>query len=88
MFHRIFPKTALEALEALGAGGYVLVGLAPLVSGQGFLANFLPLGQLGDIRSGGTIALLNALVGIEVAAAFALLVTEFIAEIEQKEAQP
>jgi len=88
VFLRIFPKTALEALEALGAGGYVLVGLAPLLSGRGFLTNVLPLGQLGDIRAGGTIALINAFVGVEVAAAFALLVTEFIAEIEQKEARP
>ncbi len=85
VFHRLFPKALLEALEAVGAGGYVLIGLAPLLVGREFLTNVLPLGTIGDIRSGGTIAALNLLVGVEVAAAFALLVTEFILEVEEDE---
>ncbi len=42
------PTKALEAAEALGAGGYALVGLAALLPGGAFLENVLPLGHIGS----------------------------------------
>jgi multicomponent Na+:H+ antiporter subunit B len=68
----------LDPLEGLGAGGYVIVGLAALVSGLPFLANLFGPGIAGTLRSGGSAALLNWAAAIEVAAANVILATEFI----------
>jgi multicomponent Na+:H+ antiporter subunit B len=48
--------------------------------GGAALQNVLPLGQLGALFSGGTIMLLNVTVGIAVAAGFALVFLEFLAQ--------
>ena len=74
----IRPSGAAGVLESVGAGGYVAVGLAGLVSGARFLANFLPLGTTGSLLSSGTIVSLSALVGLEVAGAITLIVSEFV----------
>ena len=81
IFKRITPKSLLEIAEALGAGGYVLIGLAGLCVGGGFLENVLPLGSTGTLFSAGTIPLINAAVGLEVAAGFALLFVEFLKQL-------
>jgi len=69
---------ALEALEALGAGGYVAIGVAGIIAGLQFLSNFLPLGTAGALLSSGTITSLSTVVGLEVAGAIALIVAEFV----------
>jgi multicomponent Na+:H+ antiporter subunit B len=74
----IRPNGAAELLEAVGAGGYVLVGIGGLIAGAHFLSNFLPLGAQGGLLSGGTIATLSAVVGLEVAGAITLIVSEFV----------
>jgi multicomponent Na+:H+ antiporter subunit B len=74
----IRPNGAAELLEAVGAGGYVLVGIGGLIAGAHFLSNFLPLGMQGGLLSGGTIASLSAVVGLEVAGAITLIVSEFV----------
>jgi multicomponent Na+:H+ antiporter subunit B len=74
----IRPSGHAEALEALGAGGYVAIGLGGLIAGSRFLSHFLPLGSKGDLLSGGTIASLSVVVGLEVAGAIALIVSEFV----------
>ena len=74
----IRPSAAAALLEAAGAGGYVALGLGGLVAGLRFLANFLPLGSKGGLLSGGTIASLSAVVGLEVAGAITLIVSEFV----------
>lgn len=79
-FRRITPEHVVDAAEGIGAGTYVIFGFAGLVIGGSFLFNFLPLGRTGLIDSSGTIAVINAFVGLEVAAAFVLLVTEFAEE--------
>ena len=44
-----------------------------------YLYNFLPLGTIpGAVSSSGTIALISFLVGIEVAAAFVLIIGELL----------
>ncbi len=79
-FRAATPEKVLDVAESVGAAGYAVVGLAGLVLGGTYLYNFLPLGRTGYLDSSGTIAVINALVGLEVAAAFVLLVTEFAEE--------
>jgi multicomponent Na+:H+ antiporter subunit B len=74
----IRPTGAAEALEAIGAGGYVVVGIAGLIAGMRFLSNFLPLGTVGSLLSSGTITSLSTIVGLEVAGALTLIVSEFV----------
>lgn len=80
-FKRITSHTAVEVIEALGAGGYALVGLTPLFIGAPFLTNWLPLGETGDVFSSGTIAVISALVGVEVTAAFLMVTFTYLQEI-------
>lgn len=75
---RVEPITVNEVVEALGAAGYVAIGLAGLAAGGAFLVDILPLGTPGTIASGGTIALISASVGFEVVAGFVLIVSEFL----------
>jgi multicomponent Na+:H+ antiporter subunit B len=74
----IRPTGAAEALEAIGAGGYVAIGIAGLIAGMRFLSNFLPLGTVGSLLSSGTITSLSTIVGLEVAGALTLIVSEFV----------
>jgi multicomponent Na+:H+ antiporter subunit B len=75
---RVRPISLVEFAEALGAAAYVVVAIGGLVFASAAMANFLPLGSEGSPWSGGTIAVLNAAVGIEVAAAFTLILTELL----------
>ena len=68
----------LEATDGVGAFGYVFIGLLGLLAGVGFLSNVVGLGVTGNLISGGTIPLLNLVVGVEVAASFAILASEFL----------
>ncbi len=81
-FFLTHPKELIEVVDATAAGGYAVVGLIGLLSGAAFLANVLPLGTTGDLLSGGTIPLINDLVGVEVGLAFSLLFHQFIGEME------
>jgi multicomponent Na+:H+ antiporter subunit B len=80
-FVRITSHTAMEFIEALGAGGYALIGVTPLLVGAPFLTNWIPLGATGDIFSSGTIAIISATVGVEVTAAFLLVAYTYLQEI-------
>jgi multicomponent Na+:H+ antiporter subunit B len=76
---RRIPVALLDGAEALGAGAFVAVGLAAVAQGLPYLDNFLPLGQVpGAVSSSGTIALISFFVGIEVAAAFTLIIGELL----------
>lgn len=78
-FRRLNPIGVVEAVEAVGAGGFAMVGLAVFAAGAGFLANILPLGSSpGEVDSSGTIALISFFVGVEVVAAFVLIVNELL----------
>ena len=80
-FNAITSHPLMEALEALGAGLYAVTGLSALLIGAAFLTNWLPLGTTGDVFSSGTIAVISASVGLEVAAGFILLSYTFLQEI-------
>jgi multicomponent Na+:H+ antiporter subunit B len=75
---RVGSTALLEATEALGALGFLLLALAGLVLVGVTLQNFLPLGTMGMLLSAGTIPLGNVAVGLEVAAAVALVISEFL----------
>lgn len=80
-FRRTTSHIAVEVIEAMGAGSYALIGLAPLLLGVPLLTNVLPLGTTGDVFSAGTIALISACVGVEVTAAFLLVSYTYLEEI-------
>jgi len=78
-FKRLSPANLTDVVEAVGAGGFVAIGLSAVAMGLPYLKNFLPLGQVpGAVSSSGTIALISFFVGIEVAAAFILIVGELL----------
>jgi multicomponent Na+:H+ antiporter subunit B len=78
-FKRFSPVDVTDAVEAVGAGGFAAIGIAAVVMGLAFLTNFLPLGSTpGAVSSSGTIALISFFVGVEVAAAFVLIVSELL----------
>jgi multicomponent Na+:H+ antiporter subunit B len=77
-FRRVNPVILIDAAEGAGAFAFPLIGVTGLVAGPAFLANVLPLGTAGDLLSAGTIPILNLAVGLEVSAAFILIVSEFV----------
>jgi multicomponent Na+:H+ antiporter subunit B len=79
-FRRIASTRLVEPAEAAGAAGYVFIGLAAMGLGLAFLYNFIPQDGAGTVAAGGTVALIDASVGLEVAAGFVLLLTTFLAE--------
>lgn len=80
-FRRIVSHPFVEFLEGFGAAAYAIIGLAALAVGVPFLTNILPLGATGNVFSSGTIALISSCVGIEVTAAFTLVIFEYLREI-------
>lgn len=77
-FSRVASHTVVEVGEAVGAFGYVAIGLFGILAGGVFLQNALPLGVTGNINSAGTIAVISASVGLEVAGGFVLLMYAFL----------
>lgn len=71
----------LDPGEAVGVVGYVLVGLSALASGSLFLHNLLSKQPLGQLYSGGTIFVLNFLVGIAVTFGFLTIFSEYLKEM-------
>jgi len=84
---RIRPVGSYEVADALAASAYLVLGLAGLVAGTAFLADFLPYGTFNTLSSGGTVPLLNAAIGMEVACAVVVLLANFLdqaVEIEKE----
>jgi multicomponent Na+:H+ antiporter subunit B len=79
-WHGIGNQEALDPLESVGVGAYVVIGLAALVSGAPFLTNKLGPGVPGTLSSGGSAALINWATALEVAAALLVLFAEFLEE--------
>jgi multicomponent Na+:H+ antiporter subunit B len=77
-WRRFGRERFLDPFEGAGAGAYVALGLAALITGAPFLHNLLAGGVSGTPFSGGSMALLNLAVAVEVAAANLVLYTEFI----------
>lgn len=77
-FKIVSPKLMLDVADALGAGGYAVIGFSAMLAGAAFLFNVLPLGTTGHLFSAGTIPLINLAVGLEVAGGFILVFAEFL----------
>ena len=73
-------ESVLDPFEGVGAGGFVVVGLAALISGVPFLTNLLGPGVPGTLWSGGSAPFVNWAAGTEVAAANLVLFSEFLEE--------
>ncbi|HET9073542.1 MAG TPA: MnhB domain-containing protein [Solirubrobacteraceae bacterium] len=69
--------TWMDMLDAVGAGGFVMIGIAGLISVGPFLDNVLPYGHSG-LLTGGIIPLANLSVGIEVAGAVLVVLAELL----------
>jgi multicomponent Na+:H+ antiporter subunit B len=79
IFKRFSPVDLTDVVEGVGAGGFAGIGVAAVAMSLAYLSNFLPLGQYpGAVSSGGTIPLISFFVGLEVAAAFVLIVIELL----------
>jgi len=72
------PPRRAEIIEAIGAGGFVVTGLAGLIAGVAFLQDILPLSPVGALYSAGTIPLINLSVGLEVAGGILVIMSEFL----------
>jgi multicomponent Na+:H+ antiporter subunit B len=81
VFRRIAPESTLDAVEGTALAAFAALGTAGLVWGSGYLGNLLPLGHTGTLAAAGTIAVLNDLTALAVAAAFVLFLSEFLEEI-------
>ncbi len=64
--------------EALSGAGFILIGILGVLLADRFFGNFLPLGSVGDLFSGGLIPLIYIFVGIKVSAEITALVEYFI----------
>lgn len=79
VFRRLGPIELLDSIEAAGAGGFVAVGLGSLATGAAYLADVVPLGRVtGAVDAGGTIPIISICIGIEVASAFLLIISELL----------
>ncbi|MBL1099291.1 MnhB domain-containing protein [Streptomyces coffeae] len=84
---RIRPVGFYEVADAAGEAGYLLLGAAALLTGAAFLTNFLPYGTLNTLASGGTVPLLNAAIGVEVAAGVVVLLAGFLDQAVEIESE-
>jgi multicomponent Na+:H+ antiporter subunit B len=75
---RVRPVDLVEVAESTGAAAYVLIAVAGLVFASAAMANFLPFGTQGSLLSGGIIPVLSVAVGVEVAAAITLILSELL----------
>jgi multicomponent Na+:H+ antiporter subunit B len=79
-WRRLMRSPALAVCEGLGATLYAMCGFASMAAGHPFLQNFLPLGTLKDVFSGGLMQLENAGVALAVFGGFSMLFVEFLEE--------
>ena len=80
-FERFAPKEFVESVEAVGASGYVVLGIAMSIASGVFLRNALPHGDTGALLSSGTILVLNDVVGVAIVGGFLVLFAEFLKEM-------
>jgi multicomponent Na+:H+ antiporter subunit B len=68
-----FKSRWLNMLEKLGILTLIFLGFLGIFLGYSFLSNFLPLGNPGQIASGGLMLLFNIAIGIKVAAGVSVI---------------
>jgi multicomponent Na+:H+ antiporter subunit B len=75
------PVALVEVAEATGALAYALVGIGGIVFATVAFQDFLGSGISGTLLSGGTIPVLQVAVGVEVAGAITLILTELFNQL-------
>jgi multicomponent Na+:H+ antiporter subunit B len=80
-FEKTVSHPLVESVEALGAGGYAIIGTSALFAGSAFLTNWIPLGRTGSILSSGTIEWISISVGLEVSGSLVLIMHSYMKEI-------
>jgi len=68
-----FKSRWLNMLEKLGILTLIFLGFLGIFLGYSFLSNFLPLGNPGQIASGGLMLFFNIAIGIKVAAGVSVI---------------
>jgi multicomponent Na+:H+ antiporter subunit B len=68
----------LTIFESFSGVGFVLFGVLGVVLANHFLGNFLPLGEISTLLSGGIIPIIYIFVGIKVASEITILIEHFI----------
>ncbi|MGW7790748.1 MnhB domain-containing protein [Streptomyces tricolor] len=85
---RVRPLGLYETTDSLAVCAYLVLGIAGILAGTAFLANtLLPYGTFDTLSSGGTVPLLNAAVGMEVASAAVVLLAHFLDQAVEIEEQ-
>ena len=84
--HRLFPVKNISLLEAAGFLAFLAAGIAGLIAGKGFLADFLPSSVFSEnaIPGGGIILILNIIIGLKVGAGITLICVYLFIEEESE----
>ncbi|MFO8133077.1 MAG: MnhB domain-containing protein [Thermoplasmatota archaeon] len=77
-----FKTKTVQILESSSLALLILLASAGAIGGSFFL-NFLKGGEAGTLLSGGTVPLVNAIIGLEVGAAFTLLFYVVLRRVER-----
>ncbi|MBE0478773.1 sodium:proton antiporter [Candidatus Aerophobetes bacterium] len=77
---KLFPTEKISLLETSAFFLFLLIGIVGLLAGKFFLENFLPLGEAGEVPSGGFIFFLNIIIGLKVGAGISLICFYFFRE--------
>lgn len=73
MMQRLFPITSIHLLEILGFIAFLVMGLAGVVAGRGYLSNFLHVDEAEAVHGAGFIFILNLIIGLKVGAGITLI---------------
>ncbi|MEU6591585.1 MnhB domain-containing protein [Streptomyces sp. NPDC046881] len=86
---RVRPLGVFETTDSVAVCAYLVLGTAGILAGTAFLANtLLPYGTFNTLSSGGTVPLLNAAIGMEVASAVVVLLAHFLDQAVEIEEEP
>lgn len=80
VFKPFGKEQVLDPIEAVGVGGYAVIGAVALLSGLPYLTNLLGPGTPGTLVSAGSIPFLNWACALEVTTALLVLFSEFLHE--------
>jgi multicomponent Na+:H+ antiporter subunit B len=68
----------VSLFESLSGAGFVLAGILSFLLVDKFLGNFLPLGDIGALLSGGVIPIIYIFVGLKVASEITVMIEYFL----------
>jgi len=74
----IRPLTPYRLAEAFAGAAFACLGVATLIAGGGFLADTIDRGTFAQLFSGGTVPILNGIVGVAVASGLVVLFASFL----------